>query len=223
MKECRKCGEIKEESDFYKKCNSCKKCEIERVKKYISENKEKTSTKRKQRYLENREVELMKKRLYDEKNRENVRKKARERYDSEAAKEYYLINRNEILQRNKEWSDNNKERHKELNRENTKKWMKSHPHVVVWRQILYRTIKKFNKIKEESTIDMLGYSAEELRLHIQSLFQEGMSWENWGEWHIDHIKPLNTFNIETPISEVNALSNLRPLWAEDNLRRKKRG
>jgi hypothetical protein len=165
----------------------------------------------------------MKKRLYDEKNRENVRKKARERYDSEAAKEYYLINRNEILQRNKEWSDNNKERHKELNRENTKKWMKSHPHVVVWRQILYRTIKKFNKIKEESTIDMLGYSAEELRLHIQSLFQKGMSWENWGEWHIDHIKPLNTFNIETPISEVNALSNLRPLWAEDNLRRKKRG
>ena len=40
-----------------------------------------------------------------------------------------------------------------------------------------------------------------------------MSWDNYGEWHIDHIKPLTLFDDNTPIHVVNALSNLQPLWA----------
>jgi hypothetical protein len=222
MKECKKCGIIKEIELFYKKCNSCKSCEIERTKEYIRKNKEKVSQKNKQRYLENREENLAKKRLYDDKNREKVREKARNRYDRDAAKEYYKKNKDKILKRNKEWSDSNKEIHRKMNKTNVKKWMKLHPHVVVWRQILYRTIKKFNKIKEESTIELLGYSAEDLKSHIQSLFKEGMSWENWGEWHIDHIKPLSSFDKDAPISEVNSLENLRPLWANENLSRPKK-
>jgi hypothetical protein len=49
---------------------------------------------------------------------------------------------------------------------------------------------------------------------------EGMSWENWGECHIDHIKMVSSFDPETPVSVVNSLENLRPLWAEDNCSRK---
>lgn len=46
-----------------------------------------------------------------------------------------------------------------------------------------------------------------------------MTWENWGEWHIDHIKPVAQFIREgiTCPKQINALSNLRPLWAHDNL------
>ena len=72
------------------------------------------------------------------------------------------------------------------------------------------------KTKEGNTIDLLGYSALELKLYMESLFTEGMTWDNHGEWHIDHIKPLSSFNKETLPSVVNALSNLQPLWAKDN-------
>lgn len=65
----------------------------------------------------------------------------------------------------------------------------------------------------------LGYSSEELRSHLESLFSTGMSWENWGEWHIDHIRPVSSFPNGTPLTEINSLSNLRPLWATENLRK----
>ena len=52
---------------------------------------------------------------------------------------------------------------------------------------------------------------------MELLFLDGMSWNNWGEWHIDHRIPVSKFDKETPMSIVNSLSNLRPLWALDNL------
>jgi hypothetical protein len=70
-----------------------------------------------------------------------------------------------------------------------------------------------NKIKD------LGYTPEDFKNHIESLWKEGMSWENHGEWHIDHIKPVKAFLDEglTDPSVVNSLDNLRPIWAEENL------
>ena len=73
------------------------------------------------------------------------------------------------------------------------------------------------KKKEASTIDCLGYSALELKEHLEGLFKEGMTWENHGEWHIDHIKPVSSFDKNTHPSIVNSLSNLQPLWAYENL------
>ena len=71
----------------------------------------------------------------------------------------------------------------------------------------------FDKKKESETIKLLGYSALQLKEHIESLFIEGMSWGNHGEWHIDHIKMVSDFDSETPMCIVNSLDNLRPLWA----------
>lgn len=219
IKICKKCSTEKNISDFYKNSNKCKSCEIKRVKEYIRKNKQKVSDNRKARYLKNREIELMKKSEYDIKNRESINEKARKKYNPEKASKYYLKNKERIRKKNKEWIEKNKEYFREANNKNTTKWLKNNPHVVVWRQILYRTIRKFNKIKESSTQKILGYSALDLKNHIENLFTEGMSWHNWGEWHIDHIIPLNSFDSETPIHIVNSLSNLRPLWAEENLKR----
>ena len=72
---------------------------------------------------------------------------------------------------------------------------------------------RLGKQKEGHTIDLLGYSALEFKNHITSLFTDGMTWENYGEWHIDHIKPVSKFDKNTPINVVNSLSNLQPLWA----------
>lgn len=69
--------------------------------------------------------------------------------------------------------------------------------------------------------EVLGYTREDFIAHIESLWEEGMSWDNRSEWHIDHIKSIKSFKDEgiTDPKIVNALSNLQPLWAEDNLRK----
>lgn len=105
------------------------------------------------------------------------------------------------------------------------------PYINGWRKILENTLVKMGRSKNGKTIDLLGYSALELKEHIASLFTDGMSWDNYGEWHIDHIKEIHTFDKNTPPNIVNELSNLRPLWAttreingvvyEGNLNRKR--
>jgi len=74
---------------------------------------------------------------------------------------------------------------------------------------------------------LLGYTRRDLADHLEILFKDGMSWENHGEWHIDHIKRLTestytTFLQSTEIREFWGLHNLRPLWARDNLKRPKK-
>jgi uncharacterized Zn finger protein (UPF0148 family) len=69
---------------------------------------------------------------------------------------------------------------------------------------------------------MVGYTLRDLMRHIERQFAPGMSWENHGSvWHIDHIQPVSAFEFssveEASFRECWALSNLRPLWAEENM------
>ena len=66
---------------------------------------------------------------------------------------------------------------------------------------------------------MLGYSAAKLKHHIEKQFLEGMTWENHGEWEIDHIKPLALANTEKETYELCHYTNLQPLWAIENLQK----
>jgi hypothetical protein len=74
-------------------------------------------------------------------------------------------------------------------------------------------------VKAGSPVRDLGCTVPELKLHLEALFQPGMSWDNYGEWHIDHIKPLAKFDLTDRDQFVQAChyTNLRPLWAEENL------
>lgn len=69
---------------------------------------------------------------------------------------------------------------------------------------------------------MLGYSALDLKTHIENQFIDGMSWNNWGDWHIDHIRPVSSFDKTEKPYIVNALDNLQPLWWKDNLEKGKK-
>ena len=71
--------------------------------------------------------------------------------------------------------------------------------------------------KETNTFKLLGYDTLKLKERIEFQFKDGMSWDNYGKWHIDHKKPISRFDKETKINIINALSNLQPLWAKDNL------
>lgn len=82
---------------------------------------------------------------------------------------------------------------------------------------MINTIKRLGTSKEGKTNELLGYSALDLKEHIEKQFTYGMSWNNWGEWHIDHIKPVSRFDKSEKMSIINSLDNLQPLWAKDNL------
>lgn len=70
---------------------------------------------------------------------------------------------------------------------------------------------------------LVGYTVDELMRHLEKQFLKGMTWENRGEWHIDHIVPRSSFKYSSPDDEAFkqcwALSNLRPLWSVDNMRK----
>lgn len=89
-------------------------------------------------------------------------------------------------------------------------------YAILWRVLIGKNVKK-----SAACYEMLGYRPEELKVHLERLFEPGMTWENHGQhgWHIDHIRPICTFPEGTEPIVINALENLRPMWAEENIRR----
>lgn len=77
--------------------------------------------------------------------------------------------------------------------------------------------KKHNKFK-----NYIGCSLNNLKLHLELQFKKGMTWENYGQWHIDHIKPLSSAISEYEIYKLCHYTNLQPLWAKDNLSKGKK-
>jgi len=133
-------------------------------------------------------------------------------------KKWYQKNRDEILKRRnspekKEKRINWNKEHKDLfNNVYRINYKNKYPHIIAWRSILYSTLKRMGTMKEGHTIEMLGYSAKELKFHIEKQFTTGMSWDNHGEWHIDHKRSVVDFPPDTPVKIVCELSNLRPMW-----------
>lgn len=82
-------------------------------------------------------------------------------------------------------------------------------------------IKSRGASKRCGTMEMVGICKDQLRHHIENQFTEGMSWDNYGKWHIDHIKPLRLCdpNNIASLSQFMHYTNLRPLWAKENISR----
>ena len=154
-------------------------------------------------------------------NREEILKKKAEYRSNpdnkERTKEYLDKYRNEHREEAKEYA----KKYQFENRDKYYKYRRENPHYIAWRSVLYSTLKRLNTPKEGHTIHMLGYSALDLKSHLENLFVDGMSWDNHGEWHIDHITPVSSFEDTADIRVVCALENLQPLWAFDNLSKNK--
>ena len=77
------------------------------------------------------------------------------------------------------------------------------------------------KKKVESSLNLLGCSAEYLKKHLEAQFKDDMSWENYGikGWHIDHIKPCASFDLSIIEEQKECFhyTNLQPLWWHENL------
>ena len=77
------------------------------------------------------------------------------------------------------------------------------------------------RVKGGSAVSDLGCTIDELRVHLESLFGPGMTWDNWTTdgWHLDHIIPLSSFDLTDSDQLLVAChyTNLQPLWAKENL------
>jgi hypothetical protein len=152
--------------------------------------------------------------------------------------DWYSINREAVLKKQKKWISENKYtfsvRRKKWLDENKNKISEHQKKQNIRKKNLYKTcpiyslsssirsriIDSFNNLgckKPKKTELILGCTFLEFRVHIERQFKKGMTWENRGDWHIDHIIPLATAKTEADVIALNHFTNLRPLWARENI------
>lgn len=123
---------------------------------------------------------------------------------------------------NKLWVENNKDRARTNNRNYKKNRKQTDPLYKLAYNLRIRTSKLFNQkrfIKTTKFAEYIGCSIDELKLHLESKFTTEMTWENQGQWHVDHIIPLSLANTEEELYKLCHYTNLQPLWAIDNCRK----
>lgn len=121
------------------------------------------------------------------------------------------------------WHKINKDRVNEYLR-NKKKTNHSFRIACNLRKRLSYVLRLFSAKKSQQTLKLLGCSMPEFMIHLESKFQTGMSFDNYGQWHIDHKVPCALFDLTKPEQQAICFhyTNLQPLWAMDNLVKNKR-
>jgi hypothetical protein len=86
---------------------------------------------------------------------------------------------------------------------------------------MYTVLKENNLTKNNHYFEILGYTQMELVNHLEKLFNNGMTWENYGEWHVDHKLPITSFNFndinDDEFKKCWSLGNLQPMWGSENI------
>jgi len=129
---------------------------------------------------------------------------------------YLEENREEINKINKLYKINNREKVLQEKKDYYQRRMKD-PIFILTRRLrngIYRSLRS-NKIK--CSLDILGCTQEEFKIHIESQFTEDMNWDRLSEIHIDHIIPISSAETIDDLYKLNHYTNLQPLWAKDNL------
>lgn len=153
--------------------------------------------------------------------------KRREYYET-----YYAKNRETVIAKTKEYADNNKDKLLEYkkwyyqeNKEKVRKYSRDKyahdPYFKtseICRTLLKRVVQTAGLTKNSKTYKILGYDNEDLKSSMESKFSDGMSWNNYGDWQIDHMYPTSRY-IKDGVSDpavINSLDNLLPMWKSHN-------
>lgn len=219
MKTCKKCNLEKDYTEFYKERKSkdgyrsnCKSCML----LYQSSvNREYRRNICKKSYNKNSDS----KKSYYQLNREKIKKDRLSRYyqnkdsEREYSRDYYVKNRSKI---NRYRSDYEKHR---LESDNIYKCIR------VVRSLIFISIYNNGYTKNSKSSEILGCSYEEFKEHIESKFEDWMSWDNHGKytgnysetWHLDHIIPISSAKNESDVIRLNHYTNFQPLCSKINL------
>lgn len=140
----------------------------------------------------------------------------------ESRKKYYQANKEELNKCSKEYRLKNKDKIK-LTRNKYQKKRLAEDFLYSFKFKINSTIrksfKKRNYTKSKRTEEILGCTIQEFINYISSKFTKGMTLENYGEWHFDHIIPISSAKTKEDIIKLNHYTNLQPLWAEDNIKK----
>jgi len=160
---------------------------------------------------------------------------------SESDKRHYRKNREKRLEYFSIWQKENKEHRKEYLKEyreknidkirevkrNYERTRKANDPlyklIANFRTAIWTVLKENNMDKYGHYFEILQYSPEELSIHLENQFTEGMEWENYGEWHVDHKTPITAFNFQeigdNEFMRCWSLENLQPMWGDENIRK----
>jgi len=224
----------KEKEKAYRAANKEKRKEYRKV--YQEANKEKIKETVKAYYEANKE----KRKAYLKGNKEKIKeyKKAYNEDNKEKVKAIkkanYEANREKIKAKSSAWTKANPEKARFIRKKRNDRILSTPEGKLInsMRSRIHKIIKINQKVKNKHTLELLGCDGKFLKKHIEKQFNTsqktmGMSWGNYGEWHVDHIIPIDFFiknhdfnNIEVQ-KECFNYSNLQPLWAVENIKKGK--
>jgi hypothetical protein len=221
-----KCSRCNEEKELVKGkwCRECKN-EYERIRRSDVKVREEIRKKEKERYQKNKEnVKEIKvdenktktcsvcketKKL-DEFHVAKTKGKIRAECKlcaSKNRKEYYQTHKNETIKQNTNYQNERKKRDPAYKIERN------------MRSRLYHALKKDGAYKADKTMKLVGCTPNFLKGYLEAQFTDGMSWDNYGDWHVDHIRPCASFDLTNEDEQRICFhyKNLQPLWGPDNL------
>ena len=224
---CSKCKKRKSIKEFYKRNLSLDK--LSYVCKSCMKNYEEIHKKSRKEYIKK----------WRNKNKKQIQKyniqykKTHKKVLIEKKKIWYRKNKKQILKKLKEYNQKNPEKllkYRQEHKQDMIKYMRERRRTDINFRLANNLRKRIgnafkNNSKSAKTIKLLGCTILKLKQHLENQFTKGMTWDNYGKWHIDHIKPLVTFNLKLPSQQFIAFNykNLRPLWAIENQSRPKDG
>jgi hypothetical protein len=204
MKTCNKCKQLKPFSDFHKNTKDkyaiiCKLCKKEYDTQHYQTNKNKLLNQSKQWQSNNKQIVLDYQKEWYNKNKDTT---------LIYHKEYRKNNKNKINKCIKEWKDNKR---------------KNDPLFKIidnLRSRMYRAIIKNKGTKSKYTLNLIGCSVNNLKIHLEQQFKPEMNWDNYGEiWEVDHIKPCSSFDLTDIEQQKQCFNyiNLQPLFKTSDL------
>ena len=142
-------------------------------------------------------------------------------------KKYREANREKLrAYRNKRYYENSKEYRIYANAYCKKQYENNINYRItrILRSRIFEAIKEGKGKKNNGFYELLGTDIFTCRKHLEKQFKSGMSWDNHGKWHIDHIRPLALFDLTKKKEQFKAFNykNLQPLWAQENLIKSKK-
>ena len=150
-------------------------------------------------------------------------------YMSNKSKNWYSKNKEHVKEYHKTWRENNKDKWRKSKREYEKTRKSNDPVYKLvgnFRTAIYTVLKENNVKKFGHYFDILGYSQENLINHLENQFDDKMSWENYGKWHVDHKLPITFFNFtsieDEEFKKCWSLDNLQPMWGSENISKSNR-
>ena len=145
---------------------------------------------------------------------------------ADKSKTWYEQNKEHRKEYHKKWRTDNIDKWRQTKRDYERNRKASDPLYKLisnFRTAIYQVLKESNVEKNRHYFDILQYTPEELIIHLESQFKDTMSWDNYGEWHVDHKLPITSFNIvemgDKEFMKCWALENLQPMWGEENIRK----